>query len=66
MKKNLKKGITTMLGIKEEASISDFILFAPLNFFEDMKLFYKHTNVFKNDTFKKLECRIILDYHSTL
>ena len=64
MKKNLKKGITTMLGIKEEASISDFILFAPLNFFEDMKLFYKHTNVFKNDTFKKLECRIILDYHS--
>lgn len=33
------------------------------NYWIDLMLFYKHSNVFKVDTFEKIESKIILDYH---
>lgn len=33
------------------------------NFWVDLILFYKHSNVYKIDTFEKIESKIILDYH---
>jgi nitroreductase len=35
-----------------------------LNYWIDLKLFYLHSNLFKIDSFKKIEANIILDYHS--
>jgi nitroreductase len=34
------------------------------NYFFDMKQYYKYSNVFKKDTFEKIEAHIILDYHA--
>ena len=34
------------------------------NYYVDCKLFYKHSNIFKQDTFGKIEALIILRYHS--
>jgi nitroreductase len=34
------------------------------NYLNDFRLFYKHSALFKFDTFEKIECQIILDYHS--
>ncbi|WP_242134064.1 nitroreductase family protein [Aestuariivivens marinum] len=33
------------------------------NFFMDMCLYFKHSNVFSSDSFEKIEARIILNYH---
>lgn len=39
-------------------------LFALLNnFIYDMKMFYKHSNVFNENSFEKIEAKIILNYH---
>ncbi len=35
-----------------------------INYFNDMVLYYKHSTVFFQNTPNKLECQIILDYHS--
>ncbi|EPS3610576.1 TPA: nitroreductase family protein [Vibrio cholerae] len=34
------------------------------NFLEDFKLYYRHSTVFNKDGLKKIECQLILDYHS--
>lgn len=35
-----------------------------VNYFQDLQLFYRHSKVFKIDSFEKIEASIILDYHS--
>lgn len=35
-----------------------------INYFYDMKQYYCYSNVFKKDTFEKIEAEIILDYHA--
>ncbi|MFV5693023.1 nitroreductase family protein [Flavobacterium sp. LT1R49] len=35
-----------------------------LNYFQDLKLFYIHSNAFRIDSLEKIEAIIILDYHS--
>lgn len=35
-----------------------------LNTFEDAKLFYKHSMVFKQNTYNKIESKIVLHYHA--
>ena len=42
-----------------------FLLFSLVNnFYIDLKLYYKHSTIFKYDTFEKIEALIILRYHS--
>lgn len=63
MKKLIKSIIITIFGKNTSIKIYNFYLLLT-NFFKDLILYYKHSTVFKNDTFKKIECQIILDYHS--
>ena len=65
MKKMLKKILGTHLInklSKAKRLVSNLILLVR-NSFTDAKLFYLHSMVFKDDTFNKIESRIILRYH---
>ncbi len=51
-------------GLEKYRELKLKFLILPLNYFEDMKLFYIHSSVFQNDSLEKIEANIILDYHS--
>ena len=63
----LKKIIRKLVGKKGVAFLSNSSLRKLIeliaNFYIDGKLFYKNSMVFKDDTFNKIESRIILHYH---
>ncbi|MBF2708183.1 nitroreductase [Flavobacterium soyangense] len=63
MKNILKRIISLMIGEKKVSKLGD-LKFLALNYFQDLKLFYIHSNAFRIDSFKKIEAIIILDYHS--
>ena len=65
----MKKKLTKILGLqlfnklsKSKRYFSNLIQLLK-TFIIDAKLFYRHSMVFKDDTFNKIESRIILDYH---
>ena len=63
----IKKTIILLLGEKALEEIRELklkFLILPLNYFKDLKLFYIHSSVFRNDSLEKIEAAIILDYHS--
>ncbi|CAH7141080.1 Nitroreductase [Vibrio chagasii] len=63
MNVNVKGMIKKLLGKKTINNIRNYpSLF--VNFFNDMILYYKHSTVFFNDNPNKIECQLILDYHS--
>lgn len=70
IKKLLKRTISLMLGEKMIVKIRDFKFTIlkkrtlALNYFQDLKLFYIHSNAFKIDSLEKIEAVIILDYHA--
>lgn len=55
---------TTIEKIRELRSLIFNLRTLPLNYFHDLKLYYLHSNVFRIDSFEKIEAKIILDYHS--
>lgn len=63
IKRKIKNIIIRILG---KESIYKILFFTPLvsNYINDLKLFYRHSTVFKWDTLNKIESMIILDYHS--
>lgn len=70
IKKFLKKTITKTLGDSAFIKLKELKFFIlnigtlTLNYFQDLKLFYIHSNIFRIDSLEKIEATIILDYHS--
>ena len=69
MKNKIKTILKTLLGShlsrklsKAKSNFKNLILLIA-NTFRDANLFYKHSMVFKQNTFNKIESRIILHYH---
>ena len=62
----MKKLLGNQLLVKLRSNLSRILnlILLTVNTFKDGKLFYKHSMVFKQDTFNKIESRIILHYHS--
>lgn len=62
IKRLLGKQISKSIGKLIRNTFDIYILI--FNYYNDLKLFYNHSMVFKQNTFNKLESRIILHYHS--
>ncbi|OBT13677.1 nitroreductase [Vibrio sp. UCD-FRSSP16_10] len=63
MTKKLKTRIKGIIGQKVIDNTRNYPALLS-NFFADMLLYYKHSTVFFKNTSKKIECQLILDYHS--
>jgi len=63
MKLRLRKALNLMVGSQKVFYFNGLRLLV-INYLNDFRLFYKHSALFKFDTFGKIECQIILDYHS--
>ncbi|VXB50472.1 Nitroreductase [Flavobacterium sp. 9AF] len=59
----MKNIIIKIFGLKFIAKVISYKLLIQ-NFYDDFVLFKKHSIIYKIDNFNKLECQIILDYHS--
>ncbi|MFA0332442.1 nitroreductase, partial [Vibrio cyclitrophicus] len=59
----MKMKIKNMIGQKRISIVKSYPSIL-LNYIEDMVSYYRHSTVFFEDTTNKLECQIILDYHS--
>lgn len=63
----IKTVVKKILNHTVDSSKQDYILnlrILLINYISDLKLFYKHSMVFKVDSLFKIESEIILDYHS--
>lgn len=66
LKSEIKKLIKRILGPKGIKIISyvNNLRLLIINFFYDSYLYFIHSTVFNQDGLKKIECQLILDYHS--
>ena len=59
----MKNIIIKLFGLKFISKVISLKLLVQ-NFYDDLILYKKHSIIYKIDNFNKLECQIILDYHS--
>lgn len=66
MKSKIKHTIKRVLGVSglERINYARNFLLLIFNTIEDFKLYLKHSIVFNKDGLHKIECQLILDYHS--
>ncbi|HHI5408918.1 TPA: nitroreductase family protein [Vibrio metoecus] len=66
MKSKIKTIVKLIFGNSAFVKIRNIRDFKSLliNFIEDFKLYVKHSTVFSQDGINKIECKLILDYHS--
>ena len=66
LKEQIKLVVKKVVGVKGTKKINRLRMMYLLsdNYFKDFKLYMKHSTLFHQETLNKIECQLILDYHS--